>query len=497
MPKFILITLLSALTFPVLSQTKQISFQSLPGVTGLSFGAEMDQAGSMITMTIQGPDDRWFAIGFGVSMANGDILTYTDGKVGAMHSLDVWDYVLTAQNANGVSKDGQQDWSVVSNTTAGGLRTIVATRSLSTGDANDIALNYADASVNVIYAKSDNADFTLAYHGTNRGTTTLNWVELDLTAPALTATPFDPVDDATGVTLGTNLTMNFDENVVAGTGNITLKLVSNNSIVEQFDVASSSAVTFSGNSVIINPTNNFNAITEYYVTVDTGAIQDGSGNSYSGFSDNASWNFTTLDNTGDVTAPDLAVGPFIPADDATGVPLSTDLMVTFNEDVLFGSGNIIIRENTGGTIFESFDVSTSTSLAVNGSTMTITPNSDFALNTTYNVEIDNGAIEDLAGNTFAGFTDQQTWNFTTTDVDGIQELNNSSFDVKISSQKVTIVSQNMSAFSYNLHLLNGQLIHSGNCSNGAVTIPVNDSSKTLIIKIESEGKSYVGKYALN
>lgn len=489
-----IVTLFFLPTF-LFGQTKQIAFQALPTVPGLSFGAEMDQASSTITMTIQGPDDRWFAIGFGLNMANGDILTYTDGKVGAMHALDVWDYRLSAQNAAGVTQDSQQDWSIVSNTTAGGLRTIVATRALNTGDASDIALNYSDATLNVIYAKSDNADFTLAYHGTNRSTTTLTWVEVDITAPSLAINPFDPIDNATGVSLGTNLTMSFDENIVAGTGNITLKLVSDNSIVEQFDVQSSGALTFSGSSVQVNPTNNLLSLTDYYVTVDANSIQDASGNSFAGFSDNATWNFTTLDNTGDITPPDLAVGPFNPADDATGVELSSVLSVTFNEDINLGTGNLVIRENTGGTIFESFDVTTSSALSVNGAVLTITPSNPFALNTVYNVEIDNGAIEDLAGNPYAGFTDQQTWNFTTTDIDGIMDLNNSPFNVQIIDRTIILSSSNHEEFTYTIHILNGKLVNQGGSVSGTVSINTEDNSGPFVITVTKSGQSFVGTYS--
>ncbi|BAY80682.1 alkaline phosphatase [Calothrix parasitica NIES-267] len=118
--------------------------------------------------------------------------------------------------------------------------------------------------------------------------------EEDTTAPELNdSNPLTPEDDTTDGLVDANLTIKFNENVQKGTGNIVIKKADDDSEVETFDIATSTAVTVNGDSVTINPTNNLEPSTEFYVEVDTGAIQDTAGNSFVGISGNETWNFTT------------------------------------------------------------------------------------------------------------------------------------------------------------------------------------------------------------
>lgn len=282
------------LTLNTFGQVKTIAEQELPVGSGIFFEASMDNGTSQLTMTMKGPDDRWFGVGFGLNMANSDVLIYTDGKVTATHALGATDYVLSAQNAAGVSKDANDDWTIVSENAAAGVRTIVATRALNTGDTEDHVLNFADATVNVIWAKGSTASNTLAYHGAgNKGTSTLTWLAPDVTEPALSLAPFSPADDQIDVAVATNLTATFDENISAGSGNIELRLLSNDALVEAFDVTTNA--TFTGSQVSLNPAADLIFLENYYVVIPNGAIEDLAGNVYAGFSDNATWNFTAID----------------------------------------------------------------------------------------------------------------------------------------------------------------------------------------------------------
>mgnify|MGYP006076240781 FL=1 len=160
-----------------IAQTKVIAATELQGGSGMFFSAVMDNLTSSITMTMSGPDDRWLGMGFGSFMADGDVLIFSNGKVGAAHALDAFDYNLTAQSGSGVNIDIQQDWLVISNTVNAGERTIVASRFLNTGDVTDNVLNFSDATVDVVWAKGETASNTIAYHGVNRGVRNLTWVD--------------------------------------------------------------------------------------------------------------------------------------------------------------------------------------------------------------------------------------------------------------------------------------------------------------------------------
>ncbi|MEO0933925.1 MAG: Ig-like domain-containing protein, partial [Cyanobacteria bacterium J06641_2] len=118
--------------------------------------------------------------------------------------------------------------------------------------------------------------------------------EEDTTAPELSdSNPLTPADDTDNAVIDGNLTIKFNESVQKGTGNIVIKKTDDDSEVEIFNVATSPAITVSGDSVTINPTNNLEASTEFYVEIDAGAIQDTAGNNFAGISGNETWNFTT------------------------------------------------------------------------------------------------------------------------------------------------------------------------------------------------------------
>ncbi|MFZ4526122.1 MAG: Ig-like domain-containing protein [Chlorobium sp.] len=113
----------------------------------------------------------------------------------------------------------------------------------------------------------------------------------DTTAPTLTTST--PSDDATAVAVDNNITLTFDENVHAGTGNI---VISNGSDIRTIDVADTTQVTFDGSMVTINPTDDLQAGTSYHVAMASGVIKDMGGNAYEGISDATALNFSTVNS---------------------------------------------------------------------------------------------------------------------------------------------------------------------------------------------------------
>lgn len=293
--KILLFESLCFCTLAVSAQTKFIPNQELAVGSNMFFSAIMDQGNSTVTFTLQGPSDRWFGVGLGLAMADADVLMYTTGKSGATHTLGAWDYDLSAQSNAGVNKDAVQDWTIVSDNVNGNVRTVVATRLLNDGDLIDHILNFSDATIDLVWAHGATASYGLAYHNSsNRGFTTLTWQAPDITSPMLAVSPFSPLDDAIGVAVGSSLVVTFDEDVMAGTGMIDVKELNGDAIFESVDVTTGS-VSFSGSQVTINLTATLASLTDYYVNIPSGAITDFSSNSYSGFLDNTTWNFSTLD----------------------------------------------------------------------------------------------------------------------------------------------------------------------------------------------------------
>ncbi|MGK9229657.1 cadherin domain-containing protein, partial [Yokenella regensburgei] len=116
-------------------------------------------------------------------------------------------------------------------------------------------------------------------------------VAVDNTAPLLTSST--PHDDGSSVATGANLTLTFSENVLAGSGHITLVNDSNSSLNKVIDITDSSQVSISGNTVTIDPTTDLAAGANYHVQIDSTALHDTAGNGYAGISTSTGLNFTT------------------------------------------------------------------------------------------------------------------------------------------------------------------------------------------------------------
>ena len=121
-----------------------------------------------------------------------------------------------------------------------------------------------------------------------------------------------------------------------------------------------------GNAVRVNPSSNFDSLQSYYVKVDATAIDDTDGNSFPGISDTTTLNFTVAD----VAAP--TVSSSSPADNATGVAVSANIVLTFNENVVAGSGNITLKKSSDNSTVQAMPIDGG-NITISGNTVTINP----------------------------------------------------------------------------------------------------------------------------
>jgi methionine-rich copper-binding protein CopC len=240
------------------------------------------------------------------------------------------------------------------------------------------------------------------------GTSSYDFTTLaDTTPPIVSA--YSPNVGGTGIAVGSNIVLSFNEAVQKGTGTIAIHIgTATGTVVESYDAATSPNMTVSGSTLTINPTADLAAGTHYFVTLTAGSIKDIAGNNYSGTS---SYDFTTT-APADTTPPTISA--FTPADGATGIATGSDIVITFSEAVQKGAGAIEIHSGSAtGALVASYDVATSASISVSGSTLTINPTANLANNTHYYVTLASGSIKDVAGNNFAGTT---AYDFTTSAV---------------------------------------------------------------------------------
>ena len=120
-------------------------------------------------------------------------------------------------------------------------------------------------------------------------TTALSFTTVDETSPTLSSST--PSNNATGVSVDSNIVLNFSESVDVETGNITIKKTSDDSTVETIDVTGAKVSGSGSSQITINPTNDFIKGVEYYVLIDATAFDDSSGNSYAGISSKTALGF--------------------------------------------------------------------------------------------------------------------------------------------------------------------------------------------------------------
>jgi len=133
---------------------------------------QLDVTATTVTITMNGLSDRWFAIGFGgTGMAgtgmNSEDIVYTTGAT-------TIDGVLAGFGAP--SDDVVQSWSQTSNTVNLGIRTIIATRALNTGEGADYVFNHAADPINLIWAYGGSTTLNNHNGAGTRGATSSSFV---------------------------------------------------------------------------------------------------------------------------------------------------------------------------------------------------------------------------------------------------------------------------------------------------------------------------------
>jgi hypothetical protein len=127
----------------------------------------------------------------------------------------------------------------------------------------------------------------------------------------------------------------------------------------------------------------------------TGVVNVGTGITIEGISGNISIAGTIT--AGGINFP-LQFLAVIPTNGATGVNANTDISLIFNGPPTIGIGTIELREDsTSGTIIESFNVSTSSSITVSNTSLVLNPTSDLPFETQIFLVIPSTAIENFVG----------------------------------------------------------------------------------------------------
>ena len=231
----------------------------------------------------------------------------------------------------------------------------------------------------------------------------------------LTEEPTLALTENTNPTTGTervdpeiNLEIGFNSAIQKGSGYILLKKASDDTLLETIDVSSAN-VAVTGQKVTITPTLELPQTTQVYVIVPVGAIEDLSGNGWTGFNDKTDWNFTS----DDTVLPTIVA--ITPNHTSTNIAPHSNLEISFSEEIVKGTGNILVKDHLDNSTIATIVV-TSTQVSVASNVVTINPTTDLPSETSFYVEIEGTAFKDSYDNNFSGVNTKDIWSFATADI---------------------------------------------------------------------------------
>lgn len=262
-------------------------------------------------------------------------------------------------------------------------------------DVNGMGPNYSSSSLGkiryetLIYMYSR----VLNYYGLNKVLPNYVSIKTWFSPPLIIST--DPASNATGVSTISSIIITFSKNILAGpnfAGIYVKNLVSGN-------LVSIASKTISGNTLTIKQTNPRINNTTYQVCIPAGAVKDSAGSNLA-----AAYSYSFTTEIADIKPPTITISN--PASNATGVPLTSPITITFSENVVAGGNysGIYIKNLTTGKIVSI------ASKTISGNTLTLKMTSSRLSKNTYQIYIPAGAVKDSAGN---GLATTYTYQFKT------------------------------------------------------------------------------------
>lgn len=240
-------------------------------------------------------------------------------------------------------------------------------------------------------------------------TDTLTWnfqvIGTDTGSPYVLS--YFPAQNGTATSLGTQLSIKFNEPVIPGTGKIVIKDLSSGNPFCEFSADSANVTGTGTDTITIAPCKPFGANMVYAVQIEGAAFSDVSGNFYPGIAatDTTTWRFTI---TKDTEIPELV--SVSPPSGVNYVKENEVLRMTFNKPVQVVSGK------TGTALLQNGADKVVLNLGPDASdpkSVTLTPETPFKQASRYVVQIPADAITDLSGNYFPGILNDYRWVFQT------------------------------------------------------------------------------------
>ena len=317
-------------------------------------------------------------------------------------------YVALYKSAAG--GDAVQLWRVADNGTTAAFTVSGSTATVNLSTLEPNTRYYVELAAGSFASAADNTKEQVAI---SRSVWTFS-TEVNAAPVVVTYSPANTVPMTENVPLNSGLVLTFDQDVVAGTGNIQLhrKQTFGGPIITNFDVADATKVTFNGNTMTIaGDVLQLQNFSEYYVIIPGTAVKNTSltPDYYAGITVPLAYQFKTFN---DVTGPIAVVAP---KGNSGLLPADVKLTMTFNEAVVAGAGKVTLYSAADDAVVEEFTFAPS---MLTGKVLTIVPTVELMQQTTYYVNVDAGLVKDVWTNSYLGIADKTTWKFTTGDFTG-------------------------------------------------------------------------------
>ena len=178
----------------------------------------------------------------------------------------------------------------------------------------------------------------------------------------------------------------------------TASAATSNFVAGDISVSGGSISNFSASSSTVY-TATFTPSSSGATTIDVAADSWSDGTTNATAADQFNW---TYDGTLPTTAS------LSPADNATGIAVDANLVLTLTENAVAGSGNLTIHKTTDDSTVETIAIG---SASISSAAVTFNPTSDLTANTEYYVLLASTALDDGVGNSFAGISTTTAWSF--------------------------------------------------------------------------------------
>ena len=206
---------------------------------------------------------------------------------------------------------------------------------------------------------------------------------------------------------------------------------------------------------------------------------------------------TGVKSLNDKTAP--TVSNLSPAYDSTDVSRTSNLVISFNENISVVTGNVTINKAYDESVVEVIDITGEKVTGTGTSTITINPSTTLDPATEYYVLIDATAIDDTAGNSFTGIASNAAWNFTTVSLSNNADLSaltlsngtltpvfnsaTTNYEASVSNETSSITVTSTAADSNASVMVNEVQVTSGQAS-GEVNLNVGANTVTIVVTAE-------------